>query len=207
MRGWFVVGLAVACSACGGGEGGGQPASGGPAMGNAVSGTFNGGYTLTAKDAVFNVGDWSNGFSFHGPSTAVVISDYASLCGFQSLNQAPANSQMLALVMGAIDAAGNSSAVAAPGDYLVPTSSNDYLTPNTLRAAAWWEFGGASCFRATTDGAATGTGHVVVTSVTATRIAGTFDVVFTTSGSRVTGSFDAAPCAGVNLNRSPTCAP
>jgi hypothetical protein len=206
MRAWITSSVALACLACGGDGGDGAPTTVNGTTGNTVNGTFMGTYTLYAKDAVFNVGEWS-GFYFYGPTTGIVIADYASLCSYESLDQAPPNTQGLALVLGQIDAAGNASAVTATGDYLIPTSSADYRTPNTLRAAAWWEFGGARCFRAADESAMTGTGHVVVTSVSAARIAGTFDVVFTPSGDRMTGSFDAASCPGVNLNRSPSCPP
>lgn len=208
MRTWIAGSIAVVCLACGGSGGGNETTTGNVATGNSVNGTFKGAYTLAAKDAVFNVGEWSNGFGqFYGPTTGIEISDYASLCSYESLAQAPPNTQVLVLVLGTIDSAGNASAATAPGDYLIPTSWADCRTPNTLRAAAWWEFGGASCFKAATDSAMTGTGHVVVTSVSAARITGTFDIVFTPSGDHVTGSFDAASCAGINLNRNLSCPP
>jgi hypothetical protein len=205
MRTWIVGIAAVACLACG--DGGGETTTATTTTGNVVNGTIDGTYTLAAKDAVFNVGDWSIGAPvFDGPSTGVVISDFGSLCGYESQDQAPPNTQTLTLALGMIDTNGNASAATATGDYVIPPLSADYRAPNTLRAAVWWEFAGPSCSGAAAENGSNGNGHVLLTAVSAARIAGTFDVVFTT-GDHVTGSFDAPSCSGVNLNRRLSCPP
>ncbi len=186
-----------------------------------VTGTISG-KSFDAKDAVFNLGDWSNGFGqFYGTTTAVQLSDFASQCTYDTSNQQPPNTQTLTLVLAENDAGGSASPASSPGDYSIPASYTDASAPSARRAAAWYDLGGSGasgsydCFKASSQSAAPGGGKVTVTSVTADRIEGTFDITLS-RGDHLTGSFSAPrcgttcipgvqSCTGLNLNRTPTC--
>ena len=186
-----------------------------------VTGTISG-KSFDAKDAVFNLGEWSNGFGqFYGITTAVQISDFASQCTYDTSTQQPPNTQTLTLVLTENFASGGSSPAGVTGDYPIQASDADGSTPGARRADAWYEVGGSgasgtfACFRASSESAAPSGGKVTVTSVSADHIEGTFDITLS-RGDHLTGSFSAPrcgttcipggpSCTGLNLNRTPTC--
>jgi hypothetical protein len=101
MYKFIIGGLFAAAIACGG--------EAAKTFTTTVSGTVSG-KSFLARDAVFNLGEWSNGFGqFYGTTTGVQISDYASQCTYDTANQQPADSQTLTLVLAENDAGGSAS--------------------------------------------------------------------------------------------------
>lgn len=213
MRKLVVAGLTLAVAACG---------SGGPSTTAVTVAGSIAGRSFGAKEAVFNLGMWSNGFGqFLGTTTAIQISDYADQCILDAKGQQPPGTQNLVLVLSENDGQGLASPVTAPGDFPIEASDADASARGARRADAWWEAGNGSapsgsfgCFRGQSASAAPGGGHVTVTAVTPDRIEGTFDVTLE-KGDHVTGSFGAArcgatctpgaACVGLDLNVSLRC--
>ncbi len=187
--------LLAACSACGGS--GSQT--------NQVHGTIFS-QPFAAKDAVSATGSWSNGFSFVGSSLAVEISDYATLCTYDTNSQQPPNTQQLDLVLAQVDTSGNATPPTSTGEFPILSSA-----AAGFWSQAWYEHGGSGpsgsldCFKTGTSYSYSATsGKVVVTSISSGAVSGTFDLVLT-SGDHITGSFNASACAGTNLNSSLYC--
>jgi hypothetical protein len=211
MKRFAVASIAVAFAACGSSQ----------TIVTQVAGTVSG-RSFGAKDAVFNLGEWSNGFGqFYGTTTAVQISDYSGQCTYDTKGQQPPDSQTLTLVLSINAADGRASPASAVGDYPIQASDADASAPNARRADAWYDLGGRGssgsydCFKASFQSASSSGGKVTLTSVAADHLEGTFDVALS-GGDRLTGSFTAprcgstcvpgaSGCTGLNLNSSPTC--
>jgi hypothetical protein len=154
-----------------------------------------GGAAFTARDAV-----WKNvtvaGFPFDGMSTVIEVTDFANDCSLQTTQTGTPNGRIFVLALAATDASGNSSPITATGTYSVFTGT----VPTSAKAAvAYFEIDDAACLKSSFAFALSGT--VTVTSATDPQQA-TFDVTFP-DNEHVTGSYNAASCAGLNPNATP----
>src|SRR5438445_9233992 len=184
----FLCMCAVVAIGCGGGS---------VSVSNSVSGTL-GGKTFQAADAIVNT-QVGSGFDFNGPAAYLQITDFAGVCDLEAKRQDPTSGQRIVLGLGVKDAAGKSSPPTAPATFTLVASASSVTNANV--AEFYYQ---AGCFKqaAIYNGSASGT--VTVTSVGAGgALEGTFDL--TVSGSKVTGSFRAAPCAAANVNASGAC--
>jgi hypothetical protein len=196
---FLAAGFALAACSSGGSArpDGGLPADGGPAQ---IGGTL-GGSPFVAEDAIFAVVE-ASGLAFNGPSTDVFITDFPAACGKQQAGAGVAGGRALFIGLADVDGSGMAASAAAPGTYTVVSGSP---SPSTHAAQLFYMRNGSDCLRAEQLKAASG--MVVLTAVGATAVAGSFDVMLSTSGERVTGSFSASSCTAFNPNATPvtTC--
>jgi hypothetical protein len=154
-------------------------AGGAPACGNGSVG----GSCFAPQDAI------STALSSQG---AIWIGTTGGLCDVASNNQWPPNSQDLFISVFDVDANGNGSAPSGPGTYVVDQHPGLSPGPHHLVLATAVALDGNCSVGTRHEVAAYGT--VTLTRVDGGSYAGSFDLLL---NDRVTGTFDAAACAGL----------
>jgi hypothetical protein len=196
---FLVAALALAACSSGGSAHpeGGLPADGGPAQ---IGGTPSGS-PFVAGDVIFTVAQ-ASGLEFNGPSTDVLITDFSAACAKQQAGAGVAGGRALFIGLADVDGSGVAASVAAPGTYTVVSGTP---SPSSHAAQLYYLHYGSNCLPSEQLQAASGT--VTLTAVGATAVAGSLDVLLSSGGDHVTGSFSASSCTAFNPNATPvtTC--
>jgi hypothetical protein len=167
-----------------------------------VTGTA-GGSTFVAEDAVFTITDVA-GFEFNGQSTDLMIAAFTGVCSKEQANAGVKGGRSITIGLAVNDATGSASAVTSPGTHMIASGSG--ATAAGARVAQlFYERMGDDCARAESHEASSG--QVLVRSVGASALKGSFDVILSDTNEHVTGSFVAATCSSYDPNRTPlaTC--
>jgi len=160
-----------------------------------------GGTDLQVRDSVYTVSE-VRGLEFNGPSTNILIADYAAICAKEGSGTGVNGGRSVFIGLASNDSSGVSSAVTAPGTHAI-ASGAAARAPGTRTAQLSYQRNGADCLR--TEHHDASAGQVVVTAAdgTAGAVTGTFDVTLADTGEHVTGSFQAGDCAAFDPNRTP----
>lgn len=168
---------------------------------------YSSGRTFQAQDAIVN-SQVAKGFAINGPAAYVEITDFAGACADEAKAAStaayyPATGQTLLLGLARNDAAGTASPPAAPGTFTVLQSAG---APSQLVAVAYYMGG---CQKYDAQEGVSGVVNLARAGSDGT-LEGTFDVTLscsTCSGhqTHVTGSFHAAPCSALSINRNSMC--
>ncbi len=143
----------------------------------------------------------------NGAATYIQISDFANACALEAQNMGVTNGQRLVLALAVNDASGQAAPPTAPGSFTVVANSAGPAGSNV--ADLYYEGG---CMKAQAHGGRSGTGTLTRVSADGS-LEGSFDIVLTCDGfssctgldAHLTGTFRAAPCASLNVNRTPPC--
>ncbi len=172
-----------------------------PAPADFVNGTIQG-TTLSVLDAAF--APFLDMPNLAGPFTLVGLSAVKQETCYSVMFDRPlANGNALELELGKIASPGHTALIDAPGDYAVGYTGNE--PAGTKVAYVDWLPATASCSWPTVNNPLSATsGTVTVTSVSASNIAGYFDVTMS-SGDHLTGAFFANACGIVAMNTPGAC--
>jgi hypothetical protein len=177
----MAIAVAVAACSTSSGNAAGGADSGSPTS-TSVTGTA-GGQSLGVKDTV---GLYSAGNASTVPYVGAIVTNFAASCTlFQSGGKAPPSTQLLN-----IEVLSFGSTAPAPGTYAYGNADAGVAILVQYVATD------ASCSKTIDESAMTGS--VTLDSVSATEVAGTFDVTFP-GGDRLTGQF-AGPVCNVDLS-------
>jgi hypothetical protein len=151
-----------------------------------------------------------SGFDFQGTATYVSVSGYSGDCSAWTSNQVPPNGQNLVIGVANTSSTGSATPPTLAGEFTVVNSGSAARAPNSNVAEVYYS---GDCLQAISY---TGiSGSVSLTLVTAQEVRGSYDLVLSCHGfsncqtnteAHLVGTFDAASCPQMDINRSFMCA-